>query len=551
VRFLRLLTNSLLAGALGAAYLTILVLQLNPQVPLVSPSVWRWYVTLGAFYGIHLTLLFYVTMLLRDFVSVDIFSPGWISVRLLAWLSAVAAAVAATLMWLNLAGFPNLFDNAAALRFTWGAAATTASAFVLVVIAVAHYSYGRRGSRVGAALLLIAMIGSLVLPLAARGLGGEPPLGARRVLLTPPPPRESARVTLLLVDGGSLEYVWPRVAAGRLPNFGRLLDAGASMDLATIRPTQPDPVWAAVATGMYPAKNGIRSAASYFARGDDRAIDLLPDHCFSHVLVHLGVVRDQQNSSAAWRARPFWSIAADYGVTAGIVRWPLTYPAPAVNGFLVSDRFHQVVGSMFEFDGRAAYPADLIPVVRDAFAGEGRTQSRDAAYSRAARDAQAAHPVQLTAVRYEGLDTVGHYHWPETPTMALGDVSELDRAYAAVDAEIGAAVERLAPGDLLLVISGFGMQPVSAAKHLAARLLRDPDVSGTHEDAPDGFLLAYGTHVASGRKPRGSIVDVAPTILYFLGIPIGRDMDGYTRADLFVPAFTAERPIAFIPSHGG
>ena len=95
MRFLRLFTNSLLAGALGAAYLTILVLQLNPQVPLLSHTVWRWYATLGAFYGMHLALLFYVTMLLREFVSVDIFSPGWISVRLLAWLSAVAAAAAA------------------------------------------------------------------------------------------------------------------------------------------------------------------------------------------------------------------------------------------------------------------------------------------------------------------------------------------------------------------------------------------------------------------------------------------------------------------------
>ena len=48
------------------------------------------------------------------------------------------------------------------------------------------------------------------------------------------------------------------------------------------------------------------------------------------------------------------------------------------------------------------------------------------------------------------------------------------------------------PGDLLLVVSGFGMQPVSPVKHFAARVLRDPDVSGTHEHAPDGFLLAYG-----------------------------------------------------------
>ena len=41
MRFLRMLTNALLAGALGAAYLTILLLQLNPQIPLFSSSVWR------------------------------------------------------------------------------------------------------------------------------------------------------------------------------------------------------------------------------------------------------------------------------------------------------------------------------------------------------------------------------------------------------------------------------------------------------------------------------------------------------------------------------
>src|SRR3954447_8083719 len=369
MRFLRMLTNALLAGALGAAYLTILLLQLNPQVPLASSSVWRWYLTLCALYGAHLALLFYVTMLVREFISLSVFSPGWISVRLLAWLSAAAAAVAATLMWLNLRGFPAVLDEAASRRFAFGAAATTASAVVLLGIAVAHFSSGRRGSRVGAALLALAITGSLLLRVPGRGLGGDPPLGARRVRLSDPPRRESPRITMLLLDGASLEYVWPRVAAARLPNFGRLLDGGASMDLATIRPTQPDPVWAAVATGMYPAKNGVRSAASYLAAGDTRRIDLLPDYCVSHALVQLGIVRDEPNSSAAWRARPLWTVLGDYGITVGVVRWPLTYPVQPVRGFVLADRFHALFGSMFEFDGRAAYPPDLLPVAHDTFAG--------------------------------------------------------------------------------------------------------------------------------------------------------------------------------------
>jgi hypothetical protein len=100
----------------------------------------------------------------------------------------------------------------------------------------------------------------------------------------------------------------------------------------------------------------------------------------------------------------------------------------------------------------------------------------------------------------------------------------------------------------LLVISGFGMEAPTLAKRLIARAVGDP-MSGTHERAPDGFLLAFGSAVEPGRRERGSVVDVTPTVLYFLGLPVGRDMDGYARADLFRSAFSAGRPIAFVPTH--
>ena len=48
---------------------------------------------------------------------------------------------------------------------------------------------------------------------------------------------------------------------------------------------------------------------------------------------------------------------------------------------------------------------------------------------------------------------------------------------------------------------------------------------------------------------RASVVDLVPTLLYFLGLPIGRDMDGYARTDLFKSSFTDERPITFIPTY--
>ena len=578
MRFLRMLTNSLIAGALGAAYLTIVVLQLNPHVPLLSETTWRLYAALGLFYGIHLAVIFYLLLVAREVVSMTALSPGWVSVRVLAWLAAASAAAAAALMWSNVQGFSAALDETAVRRMTAGAAATTATAVVLLGLAAAHFSFGRRGSRVGAALLTLAVFGSLALPIAARGPGVPDPREPLSAAPVPPNlgPSPGPRVAMVLLDGASLDYIWPRTAGGRLPNFARLLEMGASMDLATVRPTGPDPVWAAVATGMYPSKNGVRSPAQYYVRGDSRPLTLLPDHCFSHALVHLGFLRREANSSASLRGRPLWSILSDAGVAVGVVRWPLTYPAPPVRGFLLSDRLHELIGSFFELDDRAAFPAEAMPVVQRAFTAlgsepdtllaaspavsatpEGSASVRDRFYSRAMRDLDANWPVQFAAIRYQGLDTVGHHNLRYAQPREFGDVSEaerrlrlqtIDRYYTFVDTEIGNALGALEPGDLLLVVSGFGMQPPSLAKRLLGRVMGDP-MSGTHERAPDGFLLAYGSAVEPGRRRRGSIVDVTPTVLYYLGLPVGRDMDGYARADLFRASFAAARPIAFVPTH--
>jgi predicted AlkP superfamily phosphohydrolase/phosphomutase len=288
--------------------------------------------------------------------------------------------------------------------------------------------------------------------------------------------------------------------------------------------------------------------------------------------VHLGFIRDQTAAAMTWHARPLWLIASEAGVRVGIVRWPLTYPAEEVDGFIVSDRFHQLLGSIAEFDG-AVTPRDVLPTLETSFSElstssqstpgvmgtpEESALRRDRWYSRAMRDLAAGMSPRLTAVRYEGLDTVGHYYLRYTLPRTFRDLPEeerrrfsqvIDRYYTYIDGEVGASLAGLTPDDLLVVVSGFGMQPLNPVKQTIGRLLGDPDYSGTHERAPDGFLMAYGSAVEPGRRPRGSIVDVTPTVLYFLGLPAARDMDGFARADLFTRAFTADRPIVFIPSY--
>ncbi len=161
-------------------------------------------------------------------------------------------------------------------------------------------------------------------------------------------------------------------------------------------------------------------------------------------------------------------------------------------------------------------------------------------------------------MRYECLDAAGHYFLRYAVPGAFGDVSDdelrryggvLTAHYAEADQMLGRVMAAVRPGDLLLVVSGFGMEPMSVGKRLLERFVGNPEPSGTHEPAPDGFLFAFGTEVRPGRLTRGSVVDLVPTILYFFGLPVGRDMDGFARTDIFAPAFSAGRPITYIPTY--
>src|SRR5262249_30723248 len=147
---------------------------------------------------------------------------------------------------------------------------------------------------------------------------------------------------VIALDGASLGFIVQRVAIGQMPNFGRLLDRGGVIDLATVRPTQTEPVWAAAATGKASQKNGVRSGGAYRVSDKDQAVvDILPGYCFSHLLVDEGFVEAFPRTAAALRARPIWDILTDYGITTGVTSWPLTYPAHARAGFIVSDHFDE------------------------------------------------------------------------------------------------------------------------------------------------------------------------------------------------------------------
>jgi hypothetical protein len=578
MRYLRMLTNSMIGGLAAALYLAVLVLQINPRYPLLSvPGL---SVMLVLSYGLNATAGCYALIVLRQLLATEVISPGWISFRFLAWVCSGVATAATALTWANVRVFAPVLDREAASRMTGGALALSVCAGVMVALTLGHRWTGRRRSQPGATALAVALMASMAVPLVLRGPGTDAPKPARwpAPRLDAAGPAGGPRVVMILLEGASLDIIAPAAAEGRLPNFERMLDRGASLHIATVRPTQPGPVWTAVATGKQPSRNGIRSAASYRPLAGGEALEVLPDFCYSHALVEYGFLRERVHDSRELTARPIWSLLSAQGVSVGVVNMAVSQPARPVAGYLVSDQFERVhasvvdvesAGGVWPREGATIAAAAATQASRDIQAAVPRPAdaigqliarpcAADREHEQMGVALEARYPSRFQAIRFECLDSVGHYFLRYARPSAFGDVSdeELQRYgavlashYAAADGLLGRVMATLRPGDLLLVASGFGMEPMGVGKRLLERTLGRPEPSGTHEPAPDGFLFAYGTDVQPGRHPRGSVVDVTPTILYFFGLPVGRDMDGFARTDIFTPAFTGGRPITYIPTY--
>ena len=128
---------------------------------------------------------FFVASLARYLVTRR--GPGWLSLRILAWTTTVVVGSGALLAWLNLSAFQPSLGPAAARRALIVAFTLGITACVLLLIAVVHYGFGRRGSRVGGALLGIAVLAAVLLPLVARG-PAEPAPGPVRAVRSIRPP---------------------------------------------------------------------------------------------------------------------------------------------------------------------------------------------------------------------------------------------------------------------------------------------------------------------------------------------------------------------------
>ncbi len=582
----RALASAALASSLFAGDLVLLTVFLNPEVRLRA----EWPALLVSLFLPFAAMATVVLWLAAIGASL---APGLPRVRrppldALPWFTTVAllaVAAAAALFWLNVVEYRFSVPLPVVRALASSALALTGTALALFAVGLDALLFPARGRGFSALVVVLSAGAALVIPLALRPHDVVPPAPVPLATEEVTPAR---RLIVVGVDGLDLDQVRQGVARGSLPAFAQILRHGASGPLATLRPTEAPPIWTTIFTGRLPRDHGVKSFGTYRLRGSPTEYDLLPKGALVGLLERAGLVRTAPVTSASRHRRALWNVLNAFGIPAGTVRMWATHPPERIQAFVLSPYLHVLRKDPAraaeavhpralapEVLARAVDPADVDPALLAEFVDLSgdvpgdevpwrrelleRALAPDLTYQRAGAVLRAAYDPPLFVTYFYGMDVVGHTFTRFDQPDAFGDVRPEERrrygrvvqAYAAyLSRAVGDLAEGLRPGEILLVISGYGMEPVPHWRRLWQALTGDRWTSGTHAAAPDGLLLAVGDGIRPGATLQpASVLDLAPTMLYLMGLPVARDMEGRILTEILEDDFTRGHPVTFIPSY--
>ncbi len=390
------------------------------------------------------------------------------------------------------------------------------------------------------------------------------------------------RVIIIGVDSANWNVLTPMLEAGELPSIARLVRGGSYGILKSGEPIQSPQMWTSIATGVVPERHGITGFVAELPGSDNE----------------VPVTNNMR------RVKAFWNVLTDEGVSVGIVGWWPSWPVDEVKGFMIAQRAWPVNWSVHgvpfgaardrngrlnvqDFPGRT-YPEGLYDDFErfviteedvtlqelDRFFADSRFTDMQRQFharwvyakDRTFADAGLHYYIQETpdvfAVYLQGTDVVSHYYWGYQTEEGF-DVSPEDARmygrvvrnyYAFVDEVVGKFLDAAPPETAVLLVSDHGFE---TKRDLKVRWERGETIRTVEggKDVPwdhgiEGAIIFAGPGIKGGRTTGElSVVDVMPTLMAYLGLPVAEDLDGRPAVELFEDEYMAAHPLEWVATY--
>jgi predicted AlkP superfamily phosphohydrolase/phosphomutase/tetratricopeptide (TPR) repeat protein len=359
------------------------------------------------------------------------------------------------------------------------------------------------------------------------------------------------KVLLVGWDSADWKVIDKLMAEGKMPAIKSLIDQGVRGKIATMDPPLSPMLWTSMATGVRPFKHGVLGFIEPDGNGGVRPV-----------------------SSHYRKVKAIWNMLTMEGYKSNIVGWWPSNPVETINGCMVSNLFQQEKKGSELLDVNewpvaeaSVYPESLIDQLKDLrvhpleislnlispFVPDVLKLGRQEDNNLMVISKYLAHAVTVhatatelmetqewdfTAVYHDALDHFSHGYMRFYPPLRDHIDKEdfdlyknvVEGAYVFHDMMLERLLGMIDENTTVVVVSDHGFH----SDHLRPVSIPQVPSGPAVEHAPYGIFVAKGPGIKKGEQIFGaSVLDVTPTLLSIMDLPIGKDMDGKPLVDIF------------------
>ena len=349
------------------------------------------------------------------------------------------------------------------------------------------------------------------------------------------------RLLLIGWDAADWQMIHPLIDAGLMPNLQRLVEGGVIGNLASLSPLLSPILWTSIATGRRAYAHGV--------------------HGFAEPLPDRSSIRPTGTLSRKCKA--LWNILSQSDRRSVVCGWQASHPAEPIRGAMISNLFAippaNATPEDWPIPERSVQPpalakdlADLrvhpreiegitiqqlIPRANELDQNDPLVRHRLGFLAQRLAEVISVHalatellenqPWDFGAVYYECIDQVGHefmpFHPPKMPQIGDEDFEfykdVMTGIYRFHDLMLQTLIELAGPNAHVMIVSDHGFLSGTQRPH--------ERVEPAQWHRSQGIFVLHGPGIRADARIEGAnLLDVTPTVLTLLGLPIGEDMEG-------------------------
>lgn len=356
----------------------------------------------------------------------------------------------------------------------------------------------------------------------------------------PPPEIPQRKIRIVIMDGLSLKLLHSLSSGEKLLNFRLLMSNGVNGRITTFKPNFDFSLMNSALTGLRPSEFIFHSDKRFKFTGLPYEFDIFPRYIFFRNSSILGITTFYKKSNVD----VIDNIAKYYEnndfATARMLN-PIYIPryAPGAlsrnSSFIIrffdivdsSDTKFDIVKKSFFLDD---YLKNTIPNLKDS-------------------------NMYYTVIQFPGLGIISKYFYQYyDPDQLFSRISEADikkygliigKYYEYYDSIIGHLMTTTGDNELLVILSFFEYEPLPVWRRILANLSGENDIYVYKPLDCRGTILLYEKNAVKKDYPipNISILDIFPTLIYYSGFQLSKNLQGDVIKEIFSEEFQLNNPI--------